>query len=49
MIEAEHLCMTWRGGRAAHARTSASTMRGLLRSDSRSRRAFVSLAHGGSV
>lgn len=49
VIEAEHLCMTLRGVRATSARTITSTVRGVLRSDSRSRHEFVSLAHEGSA
>ena len=47
VIEAEHLCMTLRGVRATGAKTTTSALRGLLRSDGRSRHEFLSLAHGG--
>lgn len=44
VIEAEHLCMTLRGVQASGTRTVTSTMRGVLRDDSRSRSEFFSLA-----
>ncbi len=37
VIEAEHLCMTMRGVRASGAKTCTSALRGLMRSDSRTR------------
>ena len=43
VLEAEHLCMTLRGARAAGARTLTSTLHGLLRSDPRSRQEFFAL------
>ena len=43
VIEAEHLCMTLRGVRAAGATTSTSTLRGALREDARSRAEFLAL------
>jgi GTP cyclohydrolase IA len=43
VLEAEHLCMTLRGVRAAGARTVTSTLHGLLRSDPRSRQEFLAL------
>ncbi|HEV2928961.1 MAG TPA: GTP cyclohydrolase I FolE [Propionibacteriaceae bacterium] len=43
VLEAEHLCMTLRGVHAAGARTVTSTLRGLLRSDPRSRQEFFAL------
>ena len=43
VLEAEHQCMTLRGVRAAGARTVTSTLRGLLRSDPRSRQEFLAL------
>ena len=43
VLEAEHLCMTLRGVRAAGACTVASTLHGLLRSDPRSRQEFLTL------
>ena len=44
VIEAEHLCMSLRGVRAAGARTITSALHGLLRDDGRSRGEFFSLA-----
>jgi GTP cyclohydrolase I len=43
MLEAEHLCMTLRGVRAAGARTVTSALHGRLRSDPRSRQVFLAL------
>jgi GTP cyclohydrolase I len=37
VIEAEHLCMTMRGARASGATTCTSALRGVMRSDSRTR------------
>ncbi len=37
VIEAEHLCMTMRGVRASGAKTCTSALRGIMRSDSRTR------------
>ena len=37
MIEAEHLCMTMRGARAAGSKTQTSALRGSMRSDARTR------------
>ena len=45
VIEAEHTCMTMRGIRAAGAMTVTSAVRGLLRSDARSREEALSLLH----
>jgi GTP cyclohydrolase I len=44
VIEAEHMCMSLRGVRAAGARTITSALHGLLRDDARSRGEFFSLA-----
>jgi GTP cyclohydrolase I len=44
VIEAEHLCMSLRGVRAAGSRTITSALHGLLRDDARSRTEFFSLA-----
>jgi GTP cyclohydrolase I len=44
VIEAEHMCMSLRGVRAAGARTITSALHGLLRDDPRSRAEFFSLA-----
>jgi GTP cyclohydrolase I len=43
VLEAEHLCMSLRGVRAAGARTVTSTLHGLLRIDPRSRQEFLAL------
>jgi GTP cyclohydrolase I len=43
VLEAEHLCMSLRGVRAAGARTVTSALHGLLRSDPRSRQEFFAL------
>ena len=43
VIEAEHLCMTMRGARAAGSMTQTSALRGLMRSDARSRAEVLSL------
>lgn len=46
VIEAEHLCMTMRGARAAGAITQTSALRGVMRSDARSRAEVISLLQG---
>ena len=43
IIEAEHLCMTMRGARAAGSSTQTSALRGLMRSDARTRAEALSL------
>ncbi len=43
VIEAEHLCMTMRGARAAGAKTTTSALRGSMRSDARTRSEAMSL------
>ena len=43
IIEAEHLCMTMRGARAAGSVTQTSALRGRMRSDMRSRSEVMSL------
>ena len=43
IIEAEHLCMTMRGARAAGSRTQTSALRGLMRSDPRTRSEVMAL------
>ena len=43
IIEAEHLCMTMRGVRAAGAKTQTSALRGVIRSDVRTRAETLSL------
>ena len=35
VIEAEHLCMTMRGARAAGAKTMTSALRGAIRTDAK--------------
>lgn len=48
VLEAEHMCMSLRGVRAAGARTVTSSLRGYLRTDARTRDEFLALArHGG--
>ena len=37
IIEAEHLCMTMRGARAAGSKTGTSALRGIMKSDPRTR------------
>ncbi len=46
VIEAEHLCMTMRGARASGAQTQTSALRGLMRSDARTRAEVMSLIRG---
>jgi GTP cyclohydrolase I len=46
VIEAEHLCMSLRGVRAAGVRTITSALHGALRNDDRSRHEFFALAVG---
>ena len=43
IMEAEHLCMTMRGVRAAGAKTQTSALRGLMKSDPRTRNEVVNL------
>lgn len=43
IIEAEHLCMTMRGARAAGSRTQTSALRGRMKSDARARSEAMSL------
>ncbi|MBQ9945113.1 MAG: GTP cyclohydrolase I FolE [Clostridia bacterium] len=43
VIEAEHLCMTMRGARAAGSKTTTSALRGSMRSDARTRAEALSL------
>ena len=47
IVDAEHLCMTMRGARAAGARTQTSALRGTIRSDARTRAEVMSLLQGG--
>jgi GTP cyclohydrolase I len=44
VVDAEHLCMTVRGVRAAGARTVTSALRGRVRDDPRTRAEFLALA-----
>ncbi|MFC5433605.1 GTP cyclohydrolase I [Microbacterium suwonense] len=44
VIEATHTCMTLRGARATGSKTSTSALRGILRTDARSRAEFFALA-----
>ena len=46
IIEAEHLCMTMRGIRAAGSKTQTSALRGRMRSDLRSRSEVLALLTG---
>jgi GTP cyclohydrolase I len=48
VIEAEHLCMSLRGVRAAGTRTVTSALRGAVRADARTREEFLALARGGA-
>jgi GTP cyclohydrolase I len=48
VLEAEHLCMSLRGVRAAGSRTVTSALRGQLRSDARTRSEFLALARQGA-
>jgi GTP cyclohydrolase I len=47
IIEAEHLCMTMRGIKAAGSQTQTSALRGMARSDARTRAEVMSLLLGG--
>ena len=49
VIEAEHLCMTMRGARAAGSCTQTSALRGTMRSDARTRNEVVTLLAGGKT
>ena len=42
-MEAEHLCMTMRGARAAGAKTRTSALRGCMRTDAKTRGEVMSL------
>ncbi len=46
VIEAEHLCMTMRGARAAGAKTQTSALRGSMRKDARTRAEAMALLRG---
>lgn len=43
VIEAQHLCMTMRGARAAGSETRTSALRGVMRSDARTRAEVIAL------
>lgn len=43
IMEAEHMCMTMRGARAAGAKTQTSALRGIMRSDTKTRTEVLSL------
>lgn len=47
IVEAEHLCMTMRGARAAGSSTKTSALRGYARSDAKTRAEAMSLIFGG--
>lgn len=47
VIEAEHLCMSMRGARAAGSVTTTSALRGLMKSDARTRSEVMNLLTGG--
>ncbi len=47
IIQAEHLCMTMRGIKAAGSQTQTSALRGTARSDARTRAEVMSLLLGG--
>ena len=46
VIEAEHLCMTMRGARAAGAMTQTSALRGIAKKDARTRAEIMALLKG---
>lgn len=46
VVEAEHLCMTMRGARAAGAKTQTSALRGSMRKDARTRAEVMALLRG---
>lgn len=46
VVEAEHLCMTMRGARAAGAKTQTYALRGIMRKDARTRAEAMSLLRG---
>ena len=46
IIEAEHLCMTMRGARAAGAKTQTSALRGSMRKDAKTRAEAMALLRG---
>ncbi|HEX2717904.1 MAG TPA: GTP cyclohydrolase I FolE [Gemmatimonadaceae bacterium] len=48
VVEAYHLCMMMRGVEKQNSKTITSAVRGLFRSDARTREEFLRLAHNGS-
>ena len=46
VIEAEHLCMTMRGARAAGSKTQTSALRGSMRKDAKTRAEAMALLRG---
>jgi GTP cyclohydrolase I len=48
VVEATHLCIAMRGVEKQNSKTVTSALRGIFRSDSRTRGEFIRLAHGGS-
>lgn len=46
VIQAEHLCMTMRGARAAGAKTQTSALRGVMRTEAKTRAEVMSLLTG---
>lgn len=46
VIDAEHLCMTMRGARAAGAKTQTSALRGSMRKDAKTRAEAMALLRG---
>ena len=48
VIEAYHLCMMMRGVEKQNSKTITSALRGIFRSDARTREEFLRLAHNGS-
>lgn len=46
VIEAEHMCMTMRGARAAGSCTQTSALRGIMKTDARTRAEVMSLLKG---
>jgi GTP cyclohydrolase I len=49
VIEAYHLCMMMRGVQKQNSQTVTSAVRGLFRSDPRTREEFLSLAQGNGI
>jgi GTP cyclohydrolase I len=49
VVEASHLCMMMRGVEKQNSKTITSALRGIFRSDGRTREEFLRLAHNGSA